>query len=397
MNFDPASRIQSLKSFGEFGGVNPSITDSCTYTFLDPAIMEELFEHEKEGCFLYSRHFNPINNYLCAALASMENTETAHVTASGMSAISSSILQLCKSGDHIVSSWTVYGGTYAFLNNIAPRYGIEVSFVDATDLASVSSAITENTKVIYCESISNPMMTVHDIESLARVAENSSATLVVDNTFSPMLFTPAMYGADIVVHSMTKFINGSSDCVAGAICSTKERIMELMDVNSGMCMLLGPVLDSHRAANILKNIHTLHIRMRQHSKNAMYLANALDKRGMRVFYPGLPSHPQHKLMKSRMNDQFGFGGMLAIDMGTQKKANQLMVRMQNADVGYLAVSLGYFKTLFSAPSSSTSSEIPEEIQKEMGLTDGIVRLSIGLDNDMEKSSSKIIECMKGLD
>jgi len=397
MKFDPASKIQDTWVFGEFGDVNPSITDSSTYTFLSPETMEELFEHEKEGCFLYSRSFNPINKFLCEALSAMEGTEAAHVTGSGMAAITSCILQLCNAGDHIVSGWTIYGGSFAFLRNFAPRLGINTSFVDITNMDSVKAAMTQKTKIIYCESISNPLMTVPDFRALGDIAAKYGAVLMVDNTFSPMILSPSHYGADIVVYSMTKFINGSSDCVAGAICSTKERILKLMDVNSGACMLLGPVLDSLRAASILKNLHTLHIRMKQHSANGLYLATALRDRGVKVFYPGLPEHPQHQLMKRMMNEQFGFGGMLAFDVGSAKRANRLMVMMQEAKVGYLAVSLGYFKTLFSAPAHSTSSEIPEEVQKQMGLSDGVVRLSVGLDNDIKRIAERINDCLDRLD
>lgn len=396
MKFDPASKIQDTWVFGEFGDVNPSITDSSTYTFLSPETMEELFEHEKEGCFLYSRHFNPINKFLCDALAAMEDTEAAHVTSSGMAAITSAILQLCSAGDHIVSGWTIYGGTFAFFRNFAPRLGLKVSFVDVTNIESVKAAMTERTKVIYCESISNPLMTVPDFRALAEVAAKQGTVLIVDNTFSPMILSPHQYGAEIVVYSMTKFINGASDCVAGAICSTKERILNLMDVNCGACMLLGPVLDSLRAASILKNLHTLHIRMKQHSANALYLASDLHDRGLTVFYPGLPHHPQHQLMKRMMNEQFGFGGMLAFDVGSLKRANRLMVLMQEAKVGYIAVSLGYFKTLFSAPAHSTSSEIPEDVQKQMGLSDGLVRLSVGLDNDIDRIAERINDCLDKL-
>jgi methionine-gamma-lyase len=395
--FDPASAVQDIWVFGEFGDINPSITDSSTYTFMRPETMEELFEHEKEGCYLYSRHFNPIDKFLCDALAAMEGTEAAYVTSSGMAAITSCILQLCNAGDHIVSGWTIYGGTYAFLKNFAPRLGIQVSFVDITSIDSVRSAITDNTKVIFCESISNPLMSVPDIEALSNLAKSRGAALIVDNTFSPMILAPHKFGADIVVYSMTKFINGNSDCVAGAICSTKQMIASLMDVKTGACMLMGPVLDGMRAAGILKSLHTLHIRMKQHSQNATYLAHALHQHGLKVFYPGLSIHPQYKLMKGMMNEEFGFGGMLAIDVGSAERANRLMVMMQDAKVGYIAVSLGYFKTLFSAPAHSTSSEIPIEVQKEMGLSDGIVRISIGLDNDIKRIAKLIIECVDRLD
>lgn len=392
--FDPSTNIQDYLVFGEFGDVNPSITDSSTFTFLSPSQMEEAFEHEIEGCFLYSRHWNPTNKYLARALAAMEDTEAAQVTASGMAAISSAILQICKTGDEIISERTIYGGSYAFLKNFLPRLGIKVTFVDIRDLDKIRAAITDKTKVIYTESLSNPLLEIADLPAIAALAHENGIKLIVDNTFTPMIISPKRLGADIVVHSMTKFINGTSDCVAGCICASKDFVNELVDVNSGATMLLGPVLDSTRAASILKNIHSLHIRMKQHSKNAMFVAENLQKIGVKVFYPGLSDNPSHDLMKKLMNPQFGFGGMLAIDAGTSEKANTLMAAMQESKVGYLAVSLGYFKTLFSAPGHSTSSEIPHEERDAMGLSDGLVRMSVGLDNDIELSFSRIKACLE---
>lgn len=393
-DFNPADNIQDLQYFGEFGGVNPSITDSSTYTFLQAGKMEEIFEHEIEGCYLYSRHWNPSNRYLAQALAQMEGTEMASVTGSGMGAISCAIMQLCNAGDEIVSSRTIYGGTYALFKNFLPKFGVTTNFVDTTNLEQVKNAITSNTKVIYCETISNPMLAISDIKALSKLAKEHNCKLVVDNTFSPMIFSPAKMGADVVVHSMTKFINGMSDCVAGAICGTKEFIDSLSDVNEGASMLLGPVLDSFRSASILKNLRTLHIRMKQHSANALYLAQKLEADGYKIIYPGLEKHKEHELMKTMMNSEYGFGGLFVIDMQTQEKANQLMEAMQNDNIGYLAVSLGSYKTLFSAPGGSTSSEIPEEERIEMGLTDGLVRVSIGLDNNIERTYQMMSKCLK---
>jgi len=390
---DPASAIQDLRVKEMFDGVNPSITDSSTYAFSSPEKMAELFESEIEGCFLYSRHFNPTNVSLCRALATLEGTESAQVTASGMGAITSTILQLCRTGDEIVSSWTIYGGTYAFFANFLPRLGIKVSFVDMTDPAMVASAITDKTKVIYCESISNPLLEIPNIPDLSRLAKKHSLTLVVDNTFAPYVLSPARQGADVVIHSLTKFINGSSDCVAGAICASKEFINQVTDINEGACMLLGPVLDSIRTASILKNLHTLHLRMRQHSKNALFLAERFQADGLTVHYPGLPNHPQHDLITELRHSDYGYGGMLVLDVVTERAAGSLMTLMHERLVGYLAVSLGYFKTLFSAPACSTSSEIPEEVQKRMGLSDGMVRLSVGLDNDIEQTYERIRGCL----
>ncbi|WP_340115138.1 aminotransferase class V-fold PLP-dependent enzyme [Maribellus mangrovi] len=393
MKSDPAKRIFDIQQFGEFGGVNPSITDSSTYTFLEGETMEETFLGHMEGCFLYSRHWNPSNKYLADALAAMEKTESAWITSSGMAAITCSLLQLCHSGDHIITSVTTYGGTYAFLKNWLPKYNIEVSFVNITDLEQVKAAMQPNTKVIYTETVTNPLLQVSDIPELAKIAHEFGAKLMVDNTFTPMIFSPSELGADLVVYSMTKFINGKNDCVAGAICGTKEFINQLSNVNDGTAMLLGPVLDPLRSSSILKNLHTLHLRMKQHSSNALFLAQKFEEMGLPIKYPGLKSHPQHELHTQLMNNEFGYGGMLAIDFGTEKNANQIMFKMQQANVGYLAVSLGYFRTLFSCSGHSTSSEVPIEVQKEMGLSDGLVRLSVGLNNNIEEIFERIKSCI----
>ncbi len=391
--FDPSNAIQDFLVFGEFGDVNPSITDSSTYTFMSPDRMEELFEHEIEGCFLYSRHWNPTNKFLSDALARMEDCEAAQAKASGMAAISSTILQLCDSGDEVISSRTIYGGTYAFFKNFAPRFGINVHLCELSDLDGVRSLITDRTRVIYCESMSNPLLEVADIPALAALCKEYQLKLVVDNTFSPMILSPIRLGADIVVHSLTKYINGTSDCVAGAVCASDEFIHRLTDINSGASMLLGAVLDSTKAASILKNMHSLHLRMRQHSANAMFLAEKIRELGLTAHYPGLPEHPQHQLLTRLMNPGYGYGGMLTLDVGTLSNANMLMTRMQQEKVGYLAVSLGYFKTLFSAPGHSTSSEIPLEEREAMGLSEGLVRFSVGLDNDIEHSFERIKRCL----
>jgi methionine-gamma-lyase len=391
--FDPSTELQDYLIFGEYGGVNPSITDSSTYTFLSPEKMKDLFDHEIEGCFLYSRHWNPTNKYLADALAKLEDSEAAIVTSSGMSAISCVVTQLCNTGDEIISSRTIYGGTYALFKNFLPKFGIKVKFVNTQDLDAVKSAITEKTKIIYCESVSNPLLEIADIPALSEIANTHNIKLVIDNTFSPIIISPIHLGAHIVIHSLTKFINGTSDCVAGCICSSNNFIHELTDINSGASMLLGPVLDSYRAASILKNLHSLHIRIEKHSANADYLAENLERLGIKIFYPGLPSHSGNKLMKELMNEGFGFGGMLAIDAGDVETADKLMKKMQDEKVGYLAVSLGYFKTLFSSPGQSTSSEIPKEEQEEIGLSEGLVRVSIGLDNNIHKTFERIKKCL----
>ncbi len=393
MKFDAVSNVFDLLQFGEFGDVNPSITDSATYTFMQAKTMTETFEGTAEGCFLYSRHWNPSNKFLADALAAMEGTESAWVTGSGMGAITCTILQICKSGDHIISSRTIYGGAFAFMQNWLPKYNIEVTFVDPTNLDEVKAAIKPNTKMIYTETMTNPLLQISDIPALASIADNNGIKLVVDNTFTPLMVAPAQLGAHIVVYSLTKFINGKNDCVGGAICAPAEFINALSNVNDGTAMLLGPVLDPLRSSSILKNLHTLHIRMQKHSQNAMYLAERFRENNLTFLYPGMSDHQGHTVLKKMMNPDFGFGGMIAIDLKTAEKASAFMELMENKGVGYLAVSLGYFKTLFSNSGKSTSSEVPEEEQQKMGLSAGLVRFSMGLDHDIERTWQKIKSCL----
>ena len=390
----PAEVIQDLQNFGEYGGVNPSISDSSTFTYLEGNTMEDVFEGEREGCYLYSRHTNPSTSYLSETISRMEYMNGAILSASGMAAITSCILQICNSGDEIISSRTIYGGTYAFMKNFLPRFNIKTSFVDTTKIDEIEKLISKKTKVIYCETMSNPLLEISDIPNISKIAKKYNIKLIVDNTFTPLIFTPSRMGADIVIHSLTKFINGASDTVGGVICSDEEFIRSLIDVNSGSAMLLGPVMDAMRASSILKNIKTLHIRIKQHSENSVFLAKKFKNDVLKVIYPGLEDHPQHNLMKKIYNNEFGYGGMIVIDTKTKEKANILMEEMQNKNIGYLAVSLGFYKTLFSAPGLSTSSEIPEEERVKMGLSDGLVRISIGLDNNIERTYKLMKDCMK---
>ena len=394
MKYNPSDKIQDLQYFGEFGGVNPSISDSSTYTFLSAKTMFDTFEGNAEGCYLYSRHSSPSNLYLGEALAAMEATEAATVTASGMGAITPVILQLCDAGEHLISSRTIYGGTYAFMKNFLPKLNISTSFVNITKLKEVEAAISPKTKMIFCEAVSNPLLEIANLRKLSKIAKKHNLQLVVDNTFSPLSITPKKLGADITIHSLTKFINGSSDTVGGVICGSSEFINQLRNVNDGACMLLGATMDSFRSASILKNLRTLHIRMHKHSENAMYLAEKFQELGLRTVYPGLNNHPGHETFKEMMNDEYGFGGLLTVDVGSLEKANTLMELMQERNLGYLAVSLGFYKTLFSAPGSSTSSEIPEEEQIEMGLSDGLIRFSIGLDNHIHRTFERMKSCME---
>lgn len=394
MTFDPANQLQSFFALGEFGGVNPSISDSSTYVFPDVERMAHAFEQETEGCYLYSRLRCPTSNALASALARMEDGEAGQLMASGMGAISTTLLTLCSAGDEIVSSRIAYGGTYALMVNLLERLGIHTRFVDIRDLAAVESAVTAKTRVLYCETLGNPLLQVSDIPALSEIAGREGVTLVVDNTFSPLIFSPLRLGADVVIHSLTKFINGTSDCVAGCVVSSQQFIARLNDCSSGPSMLLGPTLDSHRAGSILKNLHTLHVRIPKHSENALYLAEQFDQLGLKVHYPGLASHPQHELATWLMNPGYGFGGMLGLDLREEETAAALLTRLQDQGVGHLAVSLGYFRTLFSLPGHSTSSEIPASEQEQMGLSDGLIRFSIGLDPDIHKTWELIAACLE---
>lgn len=393
--FDPEQALwETRREFGEHGGVTPSIARSSTFTVMDPATMPKIFQGirgpDKGGCFLYSRHFNPTVDVLSRYLSSMERTEFAVCTASGMAAISCTLLQLCRTGDHIVSSDTIYGGTYALLRKLLPEMGITTTFVDLSDTESFEKAVLPNTRVVYTETIGNPTLKVADIPTLSAIAKRRGLTLVVDNTFTPMVVTPAKLGADIVVSSMTKFINGASDALAGVICARRDFIYELMDLHTGRVMLFGPTTDPRVAYDIIQRLPHLALRMRHHSKRAQVIAERLEEIGAPVSYPGLPSHPQHNLMQSMINPEYGYGGIFTLDCGTAEKAEALMSVLQNQEnFGFIAVSLGFYDTLMSCSGSSTSSEVPPEDQSKMGLSPGLVRVSIGYTGSLEARLEQI--------
>ncbi|MCA1794404.1 MAG: aminotransferase class I/II-fold pyridoxal phosphate-dependent enzyme [Desulfobacteraceae bacterium] len=380
--------LQARREFGEHGGVAPSISRSATFTVMHPGTMPEIFSGrkgpEQGGCFLYSRHFNPTVDVLSRYLAAMEGTEAGICTASGMSAISCAIMQLCKSGDHIVASECIYGGSHALLKSLLPQMSIKTTFVDITDLEAVKAAITPDTKVIYTETMGNPTLRIADIPALSGIAHEKNIKLVVDNTFSPLIFTPKVLGADVVVYSLTKYINGASDLIAGAVCGDKSFILDLMDLHTGRVMLLGPTMDPRVAFDVVQRIPHLPIRMREHSRRGAAMAKMLKEMNVKVTYPGLPSHPQHELAGKLGNDGYGFGGILALDCGTRKKAEELMDVLQNEEsFGMIAVSLGYFDTLISCSGSSTSSEIDIEEQQKMGLSPGLLRIALGFTGDLD--------------
>ncbi len=380
--------IKVRREFGEHGGVTPSISRSATFTVMHPNTMPEIFSGlkgpEQGGYFLYSRHFNPTVDILSRYLAAMEGTESAICTASGMSAISCTIMQICKSGDHIVASECIYGGTHAFFESLLPQMNITTTFVDITDLSAVTRAIESNTKIIYTETMGNPTLRIADIPALSREAHEREIKLVVDNTFSPLIFTPKILGADVVVYSLTKYINGASDLIAGAVCADKSFILDLMDLHTGRVMLLGPTMDPRVAFDVLQRIPHLPIRMREHSRRGAAMAQMLKSMNINVIYPGLPDHPQYEKANSLGNEGYGLGGILALDCGTREKAEELMDVLQNEEFfGMIAVSLGYYDTLISCSGSSTSSEIDSEDQKKMGLSPGLLRIALGYTGDLD--------------
>lgn len=381
--FDPERALVEIRrEFGEHGGVCPSIERSSTFTVLEPGTMPEIFGGlrgpHKGGCFLYSRHFNPTVDVLSRSMAAMEGTEYAVCTASGISAISCALLQVCRHGDHVVSSDVIYGGTHALLGETLPQFGIDTTFVDPSDTSAFEKAITPNTKVIYTEVVGNPTLKVADIPALAKIAHERNIQLIVDNTFTPMIISPAQLGADIVVYSLTKFVNGASDMIAGAICGSRDFIYQLMDLHTGRVMLLGPTMDPRTAFDVNQRLPHLGLRMKEHSRRALAIAEHLASIGAPVVYPGLKSHPQHELFASMANEGYGFGGLLTLDCKTAERAEQTMSILQNDEsFGYIAVSLGYFDTLISCSGSSTSSEIPPEDQAKMGLSPGLLRIAIG--------------------
>jgi methionine-gamma-lyase len=401
-SFKPEQALcETRREFGEHGGVTPSISRSATFTVMDPAMMPEIFGGrrgpESGGCFLYSRHYNPTLSILGRYLAAMENTEAAVCTASGMSAISSALLQICHQGDHIVSSDTIYGGSHALMSDLLPQMGITTTFVDPTDTNAFAAAITPATRVLYTEAMANPTLKMAHIPKLADLAHSRGLKLVVDNTFTPMIISPAVLGADVVVYSMTKFINGASDVIAGAICADKEMVHQLMDLHTGRVMLLGPTMDPRVAYDIIQRLPHLAIRMREHSRRAKIIATRLQELGVDVIYPGLATHPQHDLITELINEEYGYGGIMAIDCGTQKKADALMNKLQNEeDFGYIAVSLGYYDTLMSCSSATTSSEIPEDEQQKMGLSQGLIRLSMGFTGSMDERLAQMERAVKAV-
>jgi len=397
---NPIEDLAHLRhEFGEHGGVNMSIEASSTFTVIDPETMPDLFQGRAgpdKGCYLYGRHFNPTVFNLGRQMAALAGTEAGYCTASGMGAISGVILGLCNAGDEIVASNAIYGGSYALMHDFLPaKAGIHTRFVDITDTDAVRAAITDKTRLIFTESVSNPTLRLANMPKLAAVAKEKNVKLVVDNTFSPLILSPAALGADVVVHSLTKFISGASDVIAGAICGSEDFIGQLMDLHLGSLMLLGPTMDPNVASAIALRIPHLPLRMTAHSERALAMAARLSELGLKVCYPGLPDHPDHELFNELRCEEFGYGGIFTLDVGSEQAANALMSCLQNEQrFGFLAVSLGYFDTLMSCSGSSTSSELSDEDKDSAGISPGLVRVSIGYTGTLEQRWTQLLAALR---
>ncbi len=398
---DPVERLAALRhEFGEHGGVNMSIEASTTFTVMEAGTMPEIFQGrlgpDDGGCFLYGRHFNPTVYVLGRQLAAMEGAEAGYCTASGLGAISCALLGLLDQGDHVVASDTLYGGTWAMLEEFFPKKcGITTTFVDMSDADAVKAACRPNTKVLYTESLSNPTLRVADLPMISSIAKSVGAKLVVDNTFTPLAITPIEHGADIVVHSLTKFVNGASDFIAGAVCGSEAFISSLMDLHVGPFMILGPTMDPQVAHSISLRVPHLPIRMTEHARRAQVFAERLKELGVSVAYPGLPDHPDHELFRTIGRPEYGYGGLLTVDAGSRVKAEALMEDLQNTEgFGFMAVSLGYFDTLMSCSASSTSSELTDEALSAAGIAPGLLRMSIGFTGSLEQRWAQLERSLK---
>lgn len=387
--FDPETAMVQAKGFESFGSINTPIVYSSTFE-MDPSTMTKVFKGEmgpEQGFFLYGRHLNPTIDHANRKLAAMEKKQAALLTSSGMSAIACTFMQHCKQGSHIVAGDTIYGGTYALLNEYLPKFGITTTFVNAACSDEIERALKSNTRLVFIETAANPTLQIPNIPEAAELTGRLGLPLVIDNTFTPLSITPARFGDNIItIHSLTKFISGGNDIIAGVICGDKEFIDSLIDLHKGSVMLVGPTIDPHTASRLEHRLQTLPVRIAEHSKRALAVAKTLENMGIKVIYPGLISHQQHQLFTSMMNPKFGYGGMIAMDCGTTERAEQFILHLKNSGAARSAVSLGGYQTLVSCSGSSTSSEIPPEEQK---IPPGLVRMSVGTAGTSEWIVEKI--------
>ena len=346
------------------GAVSVPIYQTSTY------VQEGLGKHKG---YEYARTQNPTREALEQNLAVLEQGAGARAFASGMAAITA-VSTFVKAGEHVVCSNMTYGGTYRYYTKILARYGVEFSFVDTSDLTTVRGAMKKNTRLVHLESPTNPTMQICDIAALCEIAHRGGALVVVDNTFaSPYFQRPLPLGADIVVHSTTKFLNGHSDSVGGiAVAKKAEHVEWLSFVQNSSGAILSP-LDSWL---VLRGIKTLAVRMERHESNGRALAAHLAShpKVLKVNYPGLPDHPQHELAKRQMS---GFGALISFELGSYEKAAAFLAKVR---LCFLAESLGGVETLISHPATMTHASIPEPERSRLGVTPGLVRISVGIED-----------------
>lgn len=346
------------------GSVTVPIYQTSTY------VHDELGRHKG---YEYARVQNPTREALEANVASLEGGLSGHAYASGMSAISA-LMTLFEAGDHIVASQNVYGGTWRFFHHVLRKYGLEFTWVDTSDPANIERACNERTRLVYVETPTNPMMEVTDIAAAAEIARRHGARLAVDNTFmSPYFQRPIAQGADVVVHSTTKFLNGHSDSLGGVLVATREEDSEWFAFVSKSA---GAILAPFDCFLTLRGIKTLAVRMPVHETNARAIAEFLAAHSgvERVLWPGLPDHPGHEIQKRQAT---GFGALITFDVGSYERAKGLL---DHVEVMSLAESLGGVETLISHPASMTHASVPPERRAELGIGDGLVRVSVGIED-----------------
>jgi len=348
----------------ETGAVTVPIYATSTY------VQEEIGKHKG---YAYARTSNPTRTRLERNLASLEGGVASRVFSSGMAAIHA-ICTLYKSGDHVVCGNNLYGGVPRLFNQILTGYGIEFTYVDTSNPRNVERAIRKATRMVYIETPTNPLMTISDIRAISRIAKSKRVDLVIDNTFmSPYFQKPIAMGADLVVHSTTKFLNGHSDGLGGVVICTKPEQTERLGF---VQKTVGAILSPFECWLVLRGVKTLAVRMEQHDRNGRAVARFLakHKKVKKVFYPGLPDHPQYVLAKKQMS---GFGAMITFETGSLANANKMLRRVRICSLGE---SLGGVESLISHPATMTHASIGKEGRRAIGLTDGMVRISVGIEN-----------------
>jgi len=374
-----------------YGTLAMPIYQTSTFIFDSAEQGGRRFALEEDG-YIYTRLGNPTTTVLENKIAALEEGEAAVATSSGMGAISSTLWTVLKAGDHIVTDKTLYGCTFALMNHGLTKFGVEVTFVDTSNLDEVKKAMKKNTRVVYLETPANPNLKIVDLEALAKLAHTNPNTLViVDNTFAtPYMQKPLKLGADIVVHSVTKYINGHGDVIAGLVITNKELADQIRFV--GLKDMTGAVIGPQEAYYIIRGMKTFEIRMERHCKNARAVADFLNKHPkiQKVYYPGLETHPGYEIAKKQMKD---FGAMISFELKGGFEAGKAL--LNNLSLCSLAVSLGDTETLIQHPASMTHSPYTKEEREAAGITDGLVRLSVGLENiediiaDLEQGLAKI--------